>query len=72
MKIDRSPEPSRGPPCSNTDEQERREEISNRDPCGGGDLDGTDGGVLASLGEELPSIEGELERMVHLLSSIGS
>jgi hypothetical protein len=29
--------------------------ISDRDPGGGGDLDGTDGGVLASLDEGLPS-----------------
>jgi hypothetical protein len=32
---------------------------------------GTDGGVLASLGEGLPSVEGVSERLVPLLSSIG-
>jgi hypothetical protein len=54
----------------NTGEQGRCEEIS-EDPGGGGDLDGADGGVLASLGEELPSAKGERECLVPLLSSIG-
>jgi hypothetical protein len=71
MKIDRSPEPSRRPPCSNTDEQGWREEISDGDPGGSGDPDGTGRGVLASLGEGLPSVEGERERLVSFLSSIG-
>jgi hypothetical protein len=56
---------------SNTGKQWRREEISDRDPGSGGDLDGTGGGVLASLGEGLPSAEGERKRLVPLLSSIG-
>jgi hypothetical protein len=71
MKIDQSLEPSRRAPYSNTSEQGWREEISDGDPGGCGDLDGTDGGVLASLGEGLPSVEGERERLVSLLSSIG-
>jgi hypothetical protein len=37
---------------------------------GGGEPDGADGGVLVSLGDGLPSFEGECERLVHLLSSI--
>jgi hypothetical protein len=44
-------------PCSNTSEQGRREEISDGDPSGGGDPDGVGGGVLALLGEGLPSAE---------------
>jgi hypothetical protein len=59
------------PPYLNTSEQGRREEISDGDPGGDGDPDGTDGGVFASLGERLPSIEGECERLVRLLSFIG-
>jgi hypothetical protein len=55
----------------NIDEQGRHEEISDRDPAGDRDLDGIDGGVLVSLGEGLPSAEGERERLVPLLSSIG-
>jgi hypothetical protein len=47
-----------GPPCSNTDEQGWCEEISDRDPGLGGDPDGADGGVLVSLGDGLPSLEG--------------
>jgi hypothetical protein len=70
MKIDRSPEPSRRPPCSNIGKQRRREEISDRDPHGGGDPDGTGGGVLASLGEGFPYAKGERERLVPVLSSI--
>jgi hypothetical protein len=66
MKIDRSPEPSWRAPCSNIDGQGRREEISDEDPGGGGDPDGADGGFLASLGEGLPSVEGERERLMHL------
>jgi hypothetical protein len=57
-------------PYSNTGEQGRCEEISNRDPGGGGDTDGTGGGVLASLGEGLPSGEGEQSRLMPLWSSI--
>jgi hypothetical protein len=73
MKIDRSitgafPE---GPPFSNIDKQGWREEISDGDPGGGGDPNDTDEGVLASLGGRLPSTEGERERLVPLLSSIG-
>jgi hypothetical protein len=33
--------------------------ISDGDPGSGGDPDGTSGGVLVSLGERLPSTEGE-------------
>jgi hypothetical protein len=58
-----------GPPYSNTGEWGRREEISNGDPDGGGDLDGADGGVLALLGEGLPTVVGERGRLVPLLSS---
>jgi hypothetical protein len=60
------------PPCSNTDERGRCEETSNEDPGGGGDLDGTDRGVLASLGDVLHSLEGEHERLMPLLSSIAT
>jgi hypothetical protein len=60
-----------GLPCSNTGEQGRCEEISDEGPGGGGDPDGASGGVLASLGEGLPSIEREHERLVPFLSSIG-
>jgi hypothetical protein len=56
-----------GPPCSNTGEHE---EISNGDTSGGGDPDGTDKGVLVSVGDGLPSLEGERERLVPLLSFI--
>jgi hypothetical protein len=59
-----------GPPCSNTDERERHEETFEGDPGGGGDPDGTDGDVLVSLGEGLPSMEGEHSRLMPLLSSI--
>jgi hypothetical protein len=59
------------PPCSNTSEQGRRDKISDRDLDGGGDPDGTDGGVLTSLGEGLLSMEGERSCLMHLLSSIG-
>jgi hypothetical protein len=45
---------SEGPPCSKTGE-----EISNRDPDGGGDPDSTGGGVEPPLGEEEPSMERE-------------
>jgi hypothetical protein len=64
-------EASQRAPCSNTGEQGRREEISDKDPGGGGDLDGVGGGVLASLGEGHLSAEGERECLVPLLSSIG-
>jgi hypothetical protein len=59
------------PPCSNTGEQGRRDEIFDGDPGGGGDPDGADGGVFASLGEGLPSAEGERPRLMPLLSSNG-
>jgi hypothetical protein len=71
MKIDRLLEPSWRAPCSNTDEQGRREDISDGDLGGSGDPDGVSGGVLASLGEGLPSAEGKHGRLVPLLSSIG-
>jgi hypothetical protein len=58
------------PSCSNTGEQGRREEISDGDPGGGGDRDGASDGVLASLGEGLPSEEGERSCLMHLWSSI--
>jgi hypothetical protein len=57
-------------PCSNTGEQGRHDDTSNGDPGGGGDLDGTSGGVLTSPGRGLPSVEGERYRLMHLLSSI--
>jgi hypothetical protein len=60
------------PPCSNTGEQGRCEEISDGDPDDDGDPDGANGGVLVSLGDGLPSLEGEHERLVPLLSSIVS
>jgi hypothetical protein len=46
---------SEEPPCSNTGEQGRHEEISDGDPGGGRDPDGVGGGVFVSLGEGLPS-----------------
>jgi hypothetical protein len=61
-----------GAPCSNTGEQGRREEISAGDSGGGGDPDGTNGGVLGPMDEGLPSAEGERHRLVPLLSSIAS
>jgi hypothetical protein len=61
---------SEGPPCSNTGEHERREDVSDRDLGGGGDPDDADGGVLVSLGIGLPSTKGEHPRLVPLLSSI--
>jgi hypothetical protein len=70
MKTNRSPETSQRPPCSNTNEQGRREEISNGDPGGGGDPDGTGGVVLVSLDDGLSSLEGERQCLVPLLSSI--
>jgi hypothetical protein len=53
-----------------TGEQGRRKEISNGDHGGGGDPDGADGGVLASLGEGFPYEEGERSRLMPLWSSI--
>jgi hypothetical protein len=58
------------PPCSNTGEQGWCEEISDGDPSGGGDPDGAGGGALASLGEGLPSREGERSHLMPLWSSI--
>jgi hypothetical protein len=58
---------SEDPPNSNSGEQGRREEISNGDPGDGGDADSTDGGVLVSQGDRLPSLEEERERLVPLL-----
>jgi hypothetical protein len=57
-------------PCSKTGEQGRREEISDGDPGGSGDPDGADGGVLASLGKEFSSGEGERSHLMPLWSSI--
>jgi hypothetical protein len=54
------------PPCSNIGEQGRCDEISDRDPGGGRDPDGAGGGVLASLGEGLPYVEGERSRLMPL------
>jgi hypothetical protein len=59
-----------GLPYSNTGKQWQREKISDGDPGGGGDPDGASRGVLVSLGDGLPSLEGEHERLVSLLSSI--
>jgi hypothetical protein len=61
-----------GPPCSNTGERGWHKEIFDGDPGGGGNPDGADGGVSASLGEGLPSVEGEHGHLVPLLSSIAS
>jgi hypothetical protein len=60
---------SKEPPCSHTDERGWREETSSGDPSGGGDPNGADGGVGTLLGNGLPSLEGECERSVPLLSS---
>jgi hypothetical protein len=57
-------------PCSHTGERGRHEETSSKDPSGGGDLEGIDGGVGAPLGDGLPSLEGERVRLSPLLSSI--
>jgi hypothetical protein len=46
-------------PCSNTDEQQWHNETSDGDPGGGGDPDGTGGGVFASSGRGKPSAERE-------------
>jgi hypothetical protein len=59
-------------PCSNTDEQGRRDETTNGDPGGGGDPDGVGGGVSASSSKGLSSTEGERSLLMHLLSSIGA
>jgi hypothetical protein len=61
-----------GLPCSNIREQWQCEETSCRDCNDGGDPDDADGGVEALLGGEDPSIEGERECLVPLLSSIAS
>jgi hypothetical protein len=61
---------SEGPSCSNTGDQGQREEISDGDSGGGGDLDNASGGVEPPLDEEEPSLDGERERLVALLSSI--
>jgi hypothetical protein len=61
---------SEGPPCSNTYEQGRHEEITNEDPGGGKDPDGASGSVEPPLDDEEPYLEGERERLVPLLSSI--
>jgi hypothetical protein len=48
-----------GPPCSNTGERGWHEVTSDGDPGGGGNPDGAGDGVLASLGDGLPLVEGE-------------
>jgi hypothetical protein len=58
------------PPCSNTGERGRREEIFDGDPSGGGDPEGARGGVGALLGNGLSSLEGERACLVSLLFSI--
>jgi hypothetical protein len=45
-----------GPPCSNTGAQGWCVEISDGDPCGGGDPTGAGGGVEPPLGDEEPSL----------------
>jgi hypothetical protein len=67
MKKDPPLEPSWRAPYSNTGEEGRREEISDGDPSGGGDSDGAGEGVLVSLGDGLPSLEGEHKCLVPLL-----
>jgi hypothetical protein len=59
-----------GPPSMNTDERGRHEETSDKDPGAGRDPDGTSSGVLSSLGDGLPSLEGEQACLVPLFSSI--
>jgi hypothetical protein len=61
---------SEGPPCSNTGERGRHEEISDGDAGGDGDPDGVSGGIEPPLGEEEPSLEGERACLVPLLCSI--
>jgi hypothetical protein len=46
--------------------------ISDGDPSGGGDPDRVGGGVLVSLGEGVPSAEGERGRLVPFLSFIAN
>jgi hypothetical protein len=53
MKKDPPLEPSRG------GQRGQREEISSRDFSSDGDTKGAGGGVLAPLGDGLPSLEGE-------------
>jgi hypothetical protein len=59
-----------GPPCSNTGDQGRHEEISEGDPDGNEDPDDAGGGVEPPLSDKEPSLVGEQERLVPLLSSI--
>jgi hypothetical protein len=59
------------PPCSNTEEQWRRDETSDGDPGGGGDPDGTGIGDFASSSRGLPSAEGGRSRLMPFLPSIG-
>jgi hypothetical protein len=59
-----------GPPCSRTSWQGWREETSEWDPGGGGDPDVTGSGVETLLGGEEPSLKGEQELLLSLLSSI--
>jgi hypothetical protein len=58
-------------PCSNNDEQRRRDETSDGDSGGVGDPDGIGVRVFASSGRGLPSAEGECSRLTSFLSSIG-
>jgi hypothetical protein len=57
-------------PYSHTGERGQCEETSSGDFSNGGDPEGAGGGVLAPLGEGLPSLEGERACLVPLLSSI--
>jgi hypothetical protein len=57
-------------PFSNIGVQRQRDEISDGDPDGDKDPDGIGGGVFASSGRGLPSVEGERSRLTSLLSSI--
>jgi hypothetical protein len=72
MKKDPPLKPSRRspPPYSNTDECRRRKETSDGDSSSGSDPEGAGGGVGATLGGGLPSLDGERVRLVPLLSSI--
>jgi hypothetical protein len=58
------------PTCSNTGERGQHEETSGGDFSCGGDPEGASGGVLAPLGDGLPSLEGERTCLMPLLSCI--
>jgi hypothetical protein len=61
---------SKGPPCSNNSEQGQHEKISDGDPGGSRDPKIVDRGVEPPFDEEEPSLEGEREHLVPLLSSV--